>query len=166
MSGLRIRHVRDSDVLGGANAVHALGGWYTQQMVKLGVVGRLLPMGSCALVLDNDMHLLRPVSVEDFVAPNTTGVQQCFTPLEWSAAHRQWHNWNAEWMHVPPPGEDEEVLAVTPVTLSTTVAHAMLEFVDGLGASHNPPLNWAAFLRRVRFTEYSSFYMFARHAGL
>lgn len=148
-------------------------GWRKQQLVKIAIANRMT--SSFYLTFDADVICLKPVSEQQLIIDGKALLQ-----YEPRSQHPKWWKSSARVLGMSPEvGEPDVGMTVTPALMSTELCKALMtqlspsrgnhNWVDEICSLHEPsnPRNWwiGRFLK-LKWTEYSLYYLCAHKLGL
>lgn len=148
-------------------------GWRKQQLVKLAIANRM--QSRFYMTFDADVICLKPVTEAQLVIDDKALLQ-----YEQRAQHPKWWKSSARLLNMSPDVGDTRIgMTVTPAIMATDLCKAVMNeltparagksWVDAIGELHDPanPRNWwpGRYLK-LKWTEYSLYYLCAHKLGL
>lgn len=148
-------------------------GWRKQQLVKLAIANRM--QSRFYMTFDADVICLKPVTEAQLIIDGKALLQ-----YEQRAQHPKWWKSSARLLNMSPDVGDTRIgMTVTPAIMATDLCKAVMNeltpqkagknWVDAIGELHDPanPKNWwpGRYLK-LKWTEYSLYYLCAHKRGL
>lgn len=148
-------------------------GWRKQQLVKIAIANRI--KSHFFITFDADVICLKPVTEAQLIIDGKALLQ-----YEQRAQHPKWWKSSARLLRMSPNVGDNKVgMTVTPAILATDICKALMKeltpakgknnWVDEICCLHDPakPKNWwpGRYLK-LKWTEYSLYYLCAHKLGL
>ncbi len=175
--GLNIKVMAEDDLLPEFKKYPKMRGWRKQQLLKIAIAN--LVENEFYLTLDADVICLKPLDESKLIIEGKALLQ-----YEQRSQHPKWWKSSARILNMDPNvGPKELGMTVTPALLSRTLSKKLMaelspktssakiaqNWVDALCSLHDPanPKNWwiGRFLK-LKWTEYSLYYLCAMKLGL
>ena len=171
--GLNIKVMAEDDLLPEFKKYPKMRGWRKQQLLKIAIAN--LVENEFYLTLDADVICLKPLDESKLIIDGKALLQ-----YEQRAQHPKWWKSSARILNMSPDvGPKELGMTVTPALMSRTLSQKLMQelspnkvgenWVDALCSLHDPanPKNWwiGRFLK-LKWTEYSLYYLCAMKLGL
>ncbi len=170
---LNIKVMAEDDLLPEFKKYPKMRGWRKQQLLKIAIAN--LVENEFYLTLDADVICLKPLDESKLIIDGKALLQ-----YEQRAQHPKWWKSSARILNMSPDvGPKELGMTVTPALMSRTLSQKLMQelspkkagenWVDALCSLHDPanPKNWwiGRFLK-LKWTEYSLYYLCAMKLGL
>lgn len=170
---LNIKVMAEDDLLPEFKKYPKMRGWRKQQLLKIAIAN--LVENEFYLTLDADVICLKPLDESKLIIDGKALLQ-----YEQRAQHPKWWKSSARILCMSPDvGPKELGMTVTPALMSRTLSQKLMQelspkkagenWVDALCSLHDPanPKNWwiGRFLK-LKWTEYSLYYLCAMKLGL
>jgi hypothetical protein len=170
---LKIKVMAEDDLLPEFKKYPKMRGWRKQQLLKIAIAN--LVENEFYLTLDADVICLKPLDESKLVIDGKALLQ-----YEQRAQHPKWWKSSARILKMNPDvGPKDLGMTVTPALMSRTLSQKLMQelspnkagenWVDALCSLHDPanPKNWwiGRFLK-LKWTEYSLYYLCAMKLGL
>jgi hypothetical protein len=170
---LNIKVMAEDDLLPEFKKYPKMRGWRKQQLLKIAIAN--LVENEFYLTLDADVICLKPLDESKLIIDGKALLQ-----YEQRAQHPKWWKSSARILNMSPDvGPKELGMTVTPALMSRTLSQKLMmelspnkageNWVDALCSLHDPanPKNWwiGRFLK-LKWTEYSLYYLCAMKLGL
>ena len=170
---LNIKVMAEDDLLPEFKKYPKMRGWRKQQLLKIAIAN--LVENEFYLTLDADVICLKPLDESKLIIDGKALLQN-----EQRAQHPKWWKSSARILNMSPDvGPKELGMTVTPALMSRTLSQKLMQelspnkagenWVDALCSLHDPanPKNWwiGRFLK-LKWTEYSLYYLCAMKLGL
>lgn len=170
---LNIKVMAEDDLLPEFKKYPKMRGWRKQQLLKIAIAN--LVENEFYLTLDADVICLKPLDESKLIIDGKALLQ-----YEQRAQHPKWWKSSARILNMSPDvGPKELGMTVTPALMSRTLSKKLMQelspnkagenWVDALCSLHDPanPKNWwiGRFLK-LKWTEYSLYYLCAMKLGL